>query len=108
MAQFYKCAWCSDFEGVVTRGEVDAHLKTCQGYTSTVHVFRPKKKTKEEIEAENEAKEADEARKREQEKRAELTGGKNWLCPACGDVLQQGTPVEILKHKRMCVGRTIG
>jgi hypothetical protein len=105
MAQFYKCAWCDEFSGVMGREEVEEHLEGCEGYRGTVFVPRAKKKTEREKEVEEEEKRVRE-RKEEEEKKREQ-GGRNWVCPGCGEVLRMGTPVEILKHRRLCVGREV-
>ena len=105
MAQFYRCAWCESFSGVVTRQDVEDHLNECVGYKGTVDVPRAKKKTADEIKVEKEATEEQQKWREEDERKKEISGGKNYLCDKCGEVLQHGTPVEILKHRRLCVGR---
>lgn len=92
MAQFWKCGHCG-FAGVVTRAEAKEHLGGCEGYNGVVKVpKRSERKVEEKMESEV--------------VEEELKGGRNWLCGACGTVLSSGTPVAILKHKRICVGRS--
>ncbi|KAI9022397.1 P-loop containing nucleoside triphosphate hydrolase protein [Hyaloraphidium curvatum] len=105
MAAYYRCGYCGGFEGVVTREQVDEHLGACVEYNGVVKVPRAPRKSKDELAKEQADAAVEEARRKDEERRRAITGGANWACDRCGEVLRQGTPVEILKHKRSCVGR---